>query len=141
MCLYVDKEKTEKFLKENQGKKFVYCYKILFDYQDFHKHTLESIYFSYRWKPGKHESDCKIHFDIDSGEIVTKSFHFFLRKEDAEEFNTFVHLNSNNVIVKFKCFMDSFVAAGFNEHRFQNLTNVAFTKVELEEEEYKCFIT
>lgn len=149
MCLYIDKEKTEKFLEENKDKEFVYCYKVV------RVNTLygtcsniplvESPYFNYAWKPGKHESESMIkYFDVNisPANVVTKSFHFLTTEEDAVKYKKLEFSNPVNYkIVKFKCFIDSFVAAGCTT-QLNNLTSLTFRKVELSQEEYdKCFIT
>jgi hypothetical protein len=150
MCLYVDKKRTEKFLEDNKNKEFVYCYKIVRVFESSNLWgditQVNSPYFKYEWNPGKHESDSKIeHSNVNfiPQTIVNQSFHFFVKEEDAKKyFEKEMFSVCYHKIIKVKCFMDSFVAAGYNSPYYPLLTNVAFRKVELSQEEYdKCFTT
>lgn len=131
MCLIVNKEKSQKFYNDNKDKEFVYCYKVLLK----DKFGLYSPIYHYEWVPGKHKSNLNFNYTLsDQKNKVTESFHFFLKKEDAERY---IYLNNDYVyiIVKMKCFMKNFVAVGLAG----NYESITFTEVELEEEEFnKC---
>lgn len=132
MCLYYNIYETEDFIKKNEGKTFVTCYKVLTRVSNINP-FLTGWSFFFKYFPGWNKSsryDVCLSNNEKNSLCVHEGIHVYtsLRSLKANYFNNTVP--KYRAVVKVRCRMDELVGCGDGE--------AVFTRVWLDEKEWRA---